>query len=485
VSTTEVSRTTGPQAQPGGARTALPPAGTAVPRRRRPLWREGDFARLWAGQSVSELGDQVTVVVLPLLALGTLHATAAGVALLIMLSRLAFLPLGLPAGVWVDRLGRRRVMIAADALRAGVLLSLPAAALFDALTFTQLAVVAVLLGVGTVFFEVAYPSYVPGLMRHLSAPATPARSRPATAPQAEAADLLAANTKLQMSQSVAAVAGPGVAGLLVGGAGAITALTFDAATFLVSVATLGRIRFREPGAAPPAAPGADVGPAGGHALRSELAVGLRFLIREPVLRTLVLCGASYNLFFVMVESLLIAYATRTLHLSATITGLVLAVAAVGFPAGTLISGWLTRRLGAGRAIIAGAFVAVSGPLLFPLAQPGSAVPWLIAGGMMLGAGQACFNIPYLSLRQAATPEHLLGRVNAAFRFVTWGALPLGSALAAVLVGFTGLRTAILIAAIASSVCLPILLASPALRAGRPKQSSVAAHARAGELEARR
>jgi MFS family permease len=420
--------------------------------------------------------------VLPLLALGTLHATAAGVALLVMLSRLAFLPLGLPAGVWVDRLGRRRVMIAADALRAGVLLSLPAAALFDALTFTQLAVVAVLLGVGTVFFEVAYPSYVPGLMRHLSAPVTPARSWPATAPQAEAADLLAANTKLQMSQSVAAVAGPGVAGLLVGGAGAVTALTFDAATFLVSVATLGRIRFREPGAAPPATPGADVGPgadagpAERHALRSELAVGLRFLIREPVLRTLVLCGGSYNLFFVMVESLLIAYATRTLHLSATVTGLVLAVAAVGFPAGTLISAWLIRRLGAGRAIIAGAVVAVSGPLLFPLAQPGSAVPWLIAGGMMLGAGQACFNIPYLSLRQAATPEHLLGRVNAAFRFVTWGALPLGSALAAVLVGFTGLRTAILIAAAASSICLPILLASPALRAGRPGQSSAAARA---------
>jgi MFS family permease len=469
MSTTEASPATGPEVQPGGDGSALTPAGAAVTRRGRPLWRRGDFARLWAGQSVSELGDQVTVVVLPLLALGTLHATAAGVALLVMLSRLAFLPLGLPAGVWVDRLGRRRVMIAADALRAGSLLSLPAAALFDALTFTQLAAVAVLLGVGTVFFEVAYPSYVPGLLRYLSAPATGTRPFPGSGPRAEAADLLAANTRLEMSQSVAAVAGPALAGLLVGIAGAITALTFDAVTFLVSVATLGRIRYREPGAAPSASPGTDAGPAAGHGVRSELAVGLRFLVREPVLRTLVLCGGTYNLFFVMVQSLLIAYATRTLQLSATVTGLVLAVAAVGFPVGTLIAGWLTRRLGAGRAIIAGAVVAVSGPLLFPLARPGDAVPWLIAGGMLLGAGQACFNIPYLSLRQGATPEHLLGRVNAAFRFVTWGALPLGSALAAVLVGFTGLRTAIMIAAIASSICLPVLLASPALRARQPSE----------------
>jgi MFS family permease len=460
-----VSLTPAPQIPLDDADAVLPNDDVTVTRSRRALWREGDFARLWAGQSVSQLGDQVTVVVLPLLALGTLHATVAGVALLAMLSRLAFLPLGLPAGVWVDRLGRRRVMIAADALRAAVLLSLPTAAIFDVLTFTQLAVVAVLLGVGTVFFEVAYPSYVPGLLRHLSGQTTPTASRVHPGPPAGAADLLLdANTKLEMSRSVAAVAGPGLAGLLVGLAGALTAVAVDAASFLVSVATLGRVRYREPGADP------CVNQAARLRLRSELAVGMRFLIREPVLRTLVLCGGFYNLFFVMVESLLIAYATRTLHLNATTIGLILALAAVGFPIGTSVTGWLTRRVGPGRAIIAGAVVAVTGPLLFPLARTGSAVPWLIAGGLMLGVGQACFNIPYLSLRQAATPEHLLGRVNAAFRFVTWGALPLGSALAAVLVRFTDLRTAIMLAAIASSVCLPILLSNPALRTHRPSKA---------------
>ncbi len=435
----------------------------------RPLWRRGDFARLWAGQSVSQFGDQVTVVSMPLLALGTLHATAAGAALLVTLSRLAFLPLGLPAGVWVDRLGRRRVMVAADALRAVALLSLPVAAVLDVLTFAQLAVVALLLGVGTVFFEVAYPSYVPGLLRNITRDDDPTRQGYTTVGGATDAAgvervemnlLLDANTKLELSRSTAAVAGPGVAGLLVGAAGAVTALLVDALTFVVSVVSLLRIRHTETRAPQP--------PAGQPKMRTELATGLRFLLREPELRTLVLCGGSYNLFYVMVESLLIAYATRGLGLPAATTGLVLAVAALGFPVGTLLASRIIRRLGAGRAVIVGATLAVSGPLLYPFATPGHAVPWLVAGGLLLGLGQACFNIPYLNLRQAATPEPLLGRVNASFRFVTWGALPLGSAGAALAVTLIGLRPAIATAAIASAVCLPILLANPRLRAAQPR-----------------
>ena len=201
-------------------------------------------------------------------------------------------------------------------------------------------------------------------------------------------------------------------------------------------------------------------------MRTELAIGLRFLVRQPVLRTLVLCGGSYNFFYVMVECLLVAYATRILRLDVTTTGLVLAVAAIGFPIGTVLAARLVRRLGAGRAVIAGAALAVSGPLLYPLATPEQPLPWLISGGLLLGIGQACFNVPYLSLRQSTTPEQLLGRVNSAFRFVTWGALPLGSAAAALLVQATGLRTAVAVAGIASAACLPILVSNPALRARR-------------------
>jgi MFS family permease len=408
----------------------------------RPLWRQPDFAKLWAGQSVSQLGDQVTVVALPLLALGVLHASAAGVALLVTLSRLAFLPLGLPAGVWVDRLGRRRVMVAADVLRALALLSLPVAAVSGVLSYAQLALVALLLGVGTVFFEVAYPSYVPGLLRRLG----------------RDDGLLAANTRLELSRSTAAVAGPGVAGLLVGAAGAVAAVFVDALSFVVSVLSLVAIGHAEP----PVAHRSRV--------RGELGTGLRFLVREPVLRTLLLCGGAYNLCYVMVESLLVAYATRALGLGATATGLVLAVAAVGFPVGTLLAAPLVRRLGAGPAVIAGAALAVSGPLLYLPATAAHPVPWLVAGGLLLGVGQACFNVPYLSLRQAATPEALLGRVNAAFRFVTWGALPLGSALGALLVQALGLRATIAVAAVGSAVCLPILLGNARLRRTAPTRS---------------
>ncbi|OMQ15163.1 MFS transporter, partial [Modestobacter sp. VKM Ac-2676] len=264
----------------------------------RSLLRHHDFRRLWAAETVSQVGTQVTLLALPVLAVSLLDATPLEMGFLTALETAAFLLIGLPAGAWVDRWRRKRVLVTADLVRAVVLGTLPLAYLVDALTLGQLFVVAALTGTATVFFDVAYQSYLPALV--------------------DRDQLVDGNGKLEASRAVAQVAGPGITGVLLRVMGAPLLVALDAASFLVSALFLGRIQ--RPDVVPDRA--------GRRSLRAEIGEGLSFVVRQPLLRRIVACTATSNLFSSITTTLLVLFALRELELSESTVGLVFSAGAV-------------------------------------------------------------------------------------------------------------------------------------------------------------
>lgn len=284
---------------------------------RSALWRDRGFVQLWAAEAISNLGTQVTLLALPLAALLVLHAGTLATALLRSFAILPFLLFSLPAGVWVDRLRRRPLMIAADLGRALAIASIPAAYWLGHLTMTQLYVVAGIHGFLTVVFDVSYLSFLPSLVD---------RSR-----------LQEANTKLLTAQSFAEVGGPTMAGGLVATVGAPAALLADAASFALSGGLVSRIRGREPKPERRETPALE-----------ELREGLRYVFAQPFLRTLATWFAVCNLFTTALFTLMIVYFVRGLRLGAGTIGLTLAAANLGLVAGALANGPLVRVSGSGR-----------------------------------------------------------------------------------------------------------------------------------------
>ncbi|QKG23238.1 MFS transporter [Actinomadura verrucosospora] len=399
----------------------------------RRAWR--DFRLLWGGQSVSLLGDQVFLLALPLTALQELHAGTLQIALVAALGKLPFLLIGLPAGVWVARLGMRRSMLGADLVRAVAVLSLPAAAWAGALTLPHLLLAALVTGVGMVFFQVAYQSYAPALIT-------------------DDGRLHAANTRLSLSESTALLAGPGIAGAVVTALGAVRALLTDASSYTVSVLTLALIRHREP-PPPPAAEG--------RSLRRDVGDGLRFVARHPVLRPIMVCGALYNLGVAMYDSLIAVFGVRYLGLHAWALGAALALGGAGFPLGSLIARRVAARAGIGPSLTLAGVPSVVG-LAVGAAASG---PWpavvLAAGTFVNGVGQGVFAVNAITIRHLATPPDLATRATAVHRFLTWGALPVGSAIAGVVGSASGLRAAMLTAAATAALCMIPLRSRALLR----------------------
>ena len=392
------------------------------------LWRHRDFMLLWTGQSISEVGSAITVVVLPLTAVVVLKASTSEVGLLSAAATVPFLLIALPAGLVVDRLAKRWLMLGCDVARMVLIGSVPVAAVLGVLTLGQLYAVALLTGVGTVFFDVAYQSYVPSLVGR--------------------AQLLDANGKLASTQSFAQVAGPGLGGALFGllRAGAMTA---DALSYAVSTGSLLLIRTSErvPGRGPAGEPDASpvseppVRPARA-ALRTELLAGAVFVVRHPVLRKIAACTATANLFVAMAVAIEIIFLVRVLHVPPAGTGLLLAAGGVGGVAGGLASGHLGRWIGSARIIPVSLLVFGATGLLMPLAEPGwrlALFPVGFAGASFAGV---TYNIAQLSYRQTVCPPELYGRVNAAIRWVVWGTLPLGGLLGGVLGTVAGVRATI-------------------------------------------
>jgi MFS family permease len=408
------------------------------PARRRAassLWRDADFMRLWTAESVSRLGSQVSLLALPLVAITVLHASTFEVGLLSTAEFAPFVLVGLPAGVWVDRLRRRPVLIAGDLGRALALTSLPAAYALDVLSIGQLYVVGFVTGVLTVFFDVAYQSYLPSLVQ-------PER-------------LVEGNAKLEISSSGASIAGPGLAGGLIQLVGAPVAVLADAASFLASALFVGRIRRPEP--APATARPTAAEPGG---MRHEIAEGLRYVLGHRLLRWIAVTTASSNLFGAMIIAILVLYLVRHFGMSPGLIGLVMTTGNLGWLAGAVLAGRLGSRFGTGRVTVCAIGMCGLGMLLIPLAPEAAPIPLLITGQFLTAFGGTAYNIGQVSLRQAITPARLHGRMNATMRFMVWGTLPVGAALGGALGGAIGLRPTVWIAAVASLLpLLPVLRSS--------------------------
>jgi MFS family permease len=395
------------------------------------LWRHRDFLKLWSAETISQVGSQVTGLALPLVAIITLDVSAFEVALLGVIEFAPFILISLPAGVWVDRLPRRPILIVGDLGRATVLATIPIAYGLDVLTIWQLYVVGFVFGVLTVFFDVAYMSYLPSLI---------ARDQ-----------LVDGNSKLEISRSGAQLAGPALAGVLIQVLKAPLAIVLDALSFLASGLFILAIRKqeevpeREPGRSPL------------HGMRSELSEGLQYVFGHKYLRWIAASTALFNFFGNVMFSIFLVYAVRQLDLSAGTIGVIFAVGNVGPLIGALTTNRVAAKIGVGPAIVAGAATGIAA-ILVPLAPESSPIPFLIAFGAISGYGVVLYNVTQGSYRQAITPERLQGRMNSVMRFIVWGVIPLGTLLGGALASTLDLKTAIWVGAIGISLAfLPVLL----------------------------
>jgi MFS family permease len=398
----------------------------------RSLWRHRDFRHLWAAETVSQVGTQVTLVALPLLAVTQLDATPFQMGILTSLATLAFLVVGLPAGAWVDRWRRKRVLVTADLVRAVVIGSLPVAAALDVLTLGQLYVVALVAGTATVFFDVGYQSYLPSLV--------------------DRTQIVDGNSKLEASRAVAHVAGPGITGVLVRVLGAPALIAVDAVSFLLSALFIGRITTP------------DVVPdrAARRPLRAEIAEGLSFVVGHPLLRRMVACTGLANLAGSSTGALLVLYAIRELGLSESVVGLVFSAGAVGGLVGAVTAARIARAVGEGRTIPLAALVFAAAGVTVPLASVGAPVPLLLGGWFLESFAVIVYNVTQVSFRQRLCPPHLLGRMNASVRFIVFGTMPLGGFLGGVVGTWLGLVPALWIAVVGSFLAAVPVLFSPLL-----------------------
>jgi MFS family permease len=413
------------------------------PGRRGGLWHHLDFRRLWIGETVSQFGTMVSQLALPLVAILVVHASTFEVGLLTAFETAAFLVVGLPAGAWVDRMRFRVVLIVNDLTRVAALGSIPLAYAFDVLTIGQLFAVALVTGVSTVFFDVAYQSYLPELIGR--------------------DDLVDGNAKLQASESVSQVAGPTVGGVLIQALTAPYAVLVDAASFLWSAVWVSSISVRPP--KKERRPDRHLG--------REIGEGLRFVLGNRMLRAIAMCTGSSNLFSSVMLAVYYVLLARELHLSAAAIGLINSVAAIGGLVGALLASRIARRLGQGPTIWLSTLV--GGPTLFvvPFVHRDWTLALLALGQLVWWSSAVVYNITQVSFRQSICPQDLLGRMNATMRFLVWGTMPLGGLIGGALGAWLGVRDTLVIAAIGGSlVWLPPFL-SP-LRRVRELPSAPAA-----------
>jgi MFS family permease len=395
------------------------------------IWAHPDFRRLWIGDGVSQVGTQISAVAIPLLAASSLHASTWQVSLLRTLETAAFLVIGLPAGAWSDRARRRPVIIACDLARAVLLASVPAAAAFGLLGFGQLAAVAVLVGVFTVFGDLSRRAYVPILVGRRQ--------------------LVASASRLAANQAVAYSAGPALGGALVSGAGAPLAVLIDAVSFAWSAGWTAAIR------TPEAAPRRR---ADRHLAR-EIGAGLRFVFGQPLVRATTIYSMIANLCISTQGAVEILFLLRVVGLPAFQVGLLLSLGSLGSVAGALAAAGVARRLGQRRSLVASSVLAGIAGLLIPLTGPGAGLLFFVIGLGVSAFGLVICGIVQVSMRQSLCPDELLGRMSASASFLLWGVIPLGGLLGGALGSLLGIRTVLWLSALGlllAAVLFALLLA---------------------------
>ncbi|TWJ10653.1 putative MFS family arabinose efflux permease [Stackebrandtia albiflava] len=396
--------------------------------RRLGLLRDHDFRGLFVSTTVSQFGHQLTTLAIPLIAVAVLSAGEFQVGMLTAAASAAFLLVGLPAGAWVDRMRRRNVLIVADVARGALLLTVPVAWWCDVLTIWQLYVVVLVNGVFTVFFDVAYQSYLPHLVgrRHL----------------------MEGNSKLEAVRAVSQLSGPGLAGLLIQWLTAPVVLFLDAVALATSALAVARIRSRE--VVEPVAPGTR--------LRTQIGEGLRFVFGNRLLWSIALCTGIGNLFYTMYASMELVFLARELHQTPGTIGLIFSVSGAGGLLGAFVARRLTARFGQGPTMWLSMLPVGPAAALMPMAAPGWSL-WLAAlGGVVVSMGVVVYNITQVSFRQGLTPDRLLGRMNATMRFLVWGTMPLGGLIGGVLGEILGARGTMWVGVVGSGLAfLPIVL----------------------------
>lgn len=398
------------------------------------LWRDRQFRTFWSAQGVSEFGDRISELALPLIAVTLLNATPSQVGFLtaaVWLPNLASLFIG----TWVDqRRDKRPLMIAADLSRTVVLLTLPAAYWLDALTLGQLYVIAILAGTAHVAFSTAYASFFVRLV-----------SRD---------QFLEANSKLSATRSISFMGGPAVAGLLVQWLTAPVAMIVDALSFVFSAVQLSRLK---------------TAPADHEVVEESLlhraGEGMRYLLKHPYLRVSLGCATTVNFFNLISTALLVLFASRNLSLSAGTIGLAFGIGATGGLLGALAATPLTRLLGAGRLIALGAIVF---PASIAIAAFASGPVWAraaaLAAAEFVGAfAVMCFDVPLNSLQAAVTHDHMRSRVSGAFSSINYGVRPLGAIVGGLLGTWLGVRETLLISSAGGFLSVLWLLGSPIIR----------------------
>jgi len=400
------------------------------------LRRHPDFLKLWTAETISQFGTQVSLLAIPLVAVTLLQASPFEVALLGTVEFLPFILFSLPAGAWVDRLRRRPILIAGDIGRGILLLSIPIAFEAGDLTIWQLYVVGFVTGTLTVFFDVAYQSYLPSLV--------------------ERDQLVEGNSKLEITRTLAQTAGPAIGGGLIGILTAPLAIVVDSISYGVSALFVSQIRRREP------TPDRHVDEQGRQreGLRREVSAGLRFVLGNRYLRGIAASTGTSNLFGSIAFATYIVYAVRALGLTPAEIGLVFGLGNLGAVAGALSGDRWARRFGLGRTIVVSMFLFTPGIFLVAVAPRAFPVPFLVASGLLTGFSTVVYNINQVSFRQAITPATMQGRMNATMRFVVWGTIPIGQVIGGIIATAVGLSAAIWVGAFGSLLAVVPLLLSP-------------------------
>ncbi|MEV6038441.1 MFS transporter [Nonomuraea sp. NPDC052116] len=387
------------------------------------------FWRWWTAGTTSAVGSAMGAVALPLTALTALDASALEMGMIAAAGYVAWIVIGLPAGVMVQRLPMRRVQIGADLARAAAIISIPLAWWLDCLTVAQLVIVALVISFADVIFDVANSTFLPSIVSK--------------------EQLQSRNSLTSGTHATTQLGGPSVGGLIVQVLGAVPTLLVDAASYLVSallLRTLPERRSETPERWPP--------------VRAMIREGWRFVVHHPVMRPCMWAATAANTVCGAQHALYALYLVRELHAEPGLVGLLLAADGVGTLIGAALTNHITARLGTARALIVAGFVSLAGALVVPLGTGWQAFVAFAVGNVVFSAGVVVFSVVTRTYRQIASPPDLLPRVMATVRFVSWGAIPIGGLIAGAVAGVLSGRVTLMIFVVAAA-CMPlVLLASP-------------------------
>nr|WSZ94732.1 MFS transporter [Streptomyces sp. NBC_00857] len=438
----------------------MPPTSSGASDSGRPvpssLWRDGDFRRLWVGQTASQLGEHASLVVLPLFAVLTLHASADELGVLRAVGQTPILLLSLFVGAWVDRWRTRTVMVLTDAGRALALGAAAVAGLLGWLGLPALLVVAFAVGALSVFFDVAYQTSLVRLVKR--------------------DQLVRGNSALEGSRSAAQIGGPALGGALVSLLSAPIAAASSALFFALSFLSVRRIRRTE------SIPERSDRP---PRVWRRIHEGLRFVVGDTALRTVCLASAAFQFSFAAMMTVYLLFLPRELQLSGTAVGLALAATGPGALLGSMLAARLPSRFGYGPVLVSAAALGDGAFLCVPALHGSSAVtvPALLAVSFVFGTGGQLVNVTVMAVRQAVTPDGMQGRAAATITFAGMGLAPLGSLLGGFLAEEWGLRTSLLVTAAGMTLSPVVMALSPLARLGRALPASRDPSPTAGRLQA--